>query len=40
MKLVYWFNPNGHWNVISKEVYDTLSKWYGPDHLTFSEEEE
>lgn len=37
--MLYWFKPNGHWNVIPKEVYDELRRFYGDDMLRETEEE-
>lgn len=41
MKVLYWFKPNGHWNVLEgKEIYDFLSMFFGEDQLRVTEEEE
>jgi hypothetical protein len=31
--VTYYFKPAGHWNIITKEVYDVLVRFYGPDML-------
>lgn len=39
MKTVYWFKPNGHWNVLEgKEIFDFLSRFFGPEYLRVTEE--
>ncbi len=40
MKTVYKFNPNGHWNYITKEVYEVLRKFYSDEMLKIEEEDE
>lgn len=33
-KTVHWFRPNLHWNVVSREVFHVLLKFYDqPDRL-------
>ena len=40
MKTVYKFKPNGHWNYVTKEVYEVLRKFYSDEMLKIEEEEE
>jgi len=40
MKTVYKFNPNGHWNYITKEQHEVLRNFYQDDTLRIEEEEE
>ena len=40
MKTVYKFKPNGHWNYITKEVYEVLRKFYSDEMLKIEEEDE
>ena len=40
IKTVYKFKPNGHWNYITKEVYEVLRKFYSDEMLKIEEEEE
>ncbi len=40
MKTVYLFKPHLHWNYITEDVYNVLSRFYGEDMLKISEEEE
>jgi hypothetical protein len=40
MKLVYWFRPNHHWNVVTKECYEQLMKWDFGDYLRVTEEKQ
>lgn len=28
MKTTYYFKPRAHWNIITKDVYDILSRFY------------
>ena len=40
IKTVYKFKPNGHWNYITKEVYEVLRKFYSDEMLKIEEEDE
>ena len=40
MKTVYKFNPNGHWNYITKEQYDVLCRFYSDGMIKIEEEED
>ena len=40
MKTVYKFKPNGHWNYVTKEVYEVLRKFYSDEVLKTEEEDE
>lgn len=39
IKTIYKFKPNGHWNYITKEVYEVLRKFYSDEMLKIEEEE-
>lgn len=38
--MLYWFCPNGHWNVVTKEAYEYLLQFYGDEEgwLTTTED--
>ena len=40
IKTIYKFKPNGHWNYITKEVYEVLRKFYSDEMLKIEEEDE
>ena len=40
IKTIYKFKPNGHWNYITKEVYEVLRKFYSDEMIKTEEEEE